>query len=146
MTTAREGVVVAGGLAGAAIGFVVLSLGLGPVARLAPLVVGVPTVALLLVQWHRERRRSGSPGPEPAPPADVLRLVAWLPLLLVGVLVAGLVAGLPVWLAAFLRWRGRQPWAVALAFAAVLLVMLWFAVVVLVDASPTAGGVVPWGS
>ena len=99
-------------------------------ARFQPLVVGLPAIALCLLQLaielrahsrtNAEERRSAAPAVEPVPAGAVqLRreLVVWGYVLglVAGVLLVGFWLAIPLFLIAFLRYEASTDWSTALA-------------------------------
>lgn len=123
---------------------VVLSLSLGAVARVAPMVVGIPTLALLALELTRDvtQARASTPGAT-APAADA-RVLGWLALLVGVVAVAGVPAGVPAWLGLFLRLRSHERWPVVLVMAGGLALALHAVLVWLLRLSPVAGALPRW--
>jgi hypothetical protein len=110
----------------------VSTLSLGPIAGMAPLVVGVPTFALLwreLILDFRDARRVRARTLESSHggavlPADEWRMFAWVGLLLIGTLLLGLALGVSLFVLLFLRVRSGEPWRVACAFALAMWLVL----------------------
>ena len=128
-------------------GFVALGLALGPVARTAPLVVGIPTLALVAVTVWRDARSAlheieADDGRRLA--AHERQLGGWLTLLVGLTALAGVPAGLPLWFLAFLRYRSRESWKIALTFSSGLLVALLAVFTMLLHIDPMSGSVLTW--
>jgi hypothetical protein len=107
-------------------GLLLLSLDLSAVARLAPLVVGVPTFCLLCRELVIDAHRSATEGHD-GRGGEMLgsgRMFGWLAFLVGGALIAGLAAGSSLFVLAFLRVRSKERWRVASAFAAGLWLVL----------------------
>lgn len=141
--------------------------------RMAPLVVGVPTLFLLFIQiikdvravvrgdWHgatasaqeadrygasavpdeiRERSASTTPTvaqPEPATTTAFLGTM-WVLLLITLVWLFGLLVTIPIFVAVFMRFFGKESWRLSLAFAAgtSLATYLFFVVLLEVQMAP----------
>ena len=65
MTPVREPTIVTLVLALPVAAVIVSAMSLGPAARRMPLVVALPTLALLMIESIRERRSTASPGDRP---------------------------------------------------------------------------------
>jgi uncharacterized membrane protein YidH (DUF202 family) len=129
-------------------GFIALSVTLSPVARTAPLVVGVPTFALVAVALWRDV--TCGPMRAPADPrqraADERRLIGWLGLLLGLTAAGGIPLGVPFWFGLFLRFRSQESWTMAVAFSSGLLIVLVVVFTILLRAGPMSGSVLTWSS
>jgi hypothetical protein len=129
-------------------GFVALSTTLGPAARTAPLVVGIPTLALAAVALRRDvassRARAASDDRQRV--ADERRLLGWLTLLIGLTASAGVPIGVPLWLLLFLRFRSEETWLTGIAFSAGLMLALFMIFRVLLRIGPMSGSVITWFS
>jgi hypothetical protein len=115
MTRTREAVVVWSVLASLAVAYAAASARLAPAARSVPAGVAALTIALLVLDAGRVRRGVTAPAPAPgAGRSRELAMAGWIGLLPPLVLLLGLLAGVSVFLAAFLRVRSSQPWRIAL--------------------------------
>jgi len=115
------------------------STGLGPIARTAPLLVGLPTLALLSLELVRDSVR-GQRKPVDHDLAIVeRRLIGWLALMVGLVATIGIALGTAAWLALYLRVRSGERWAVASGFGVGLAVVL-YAVLTLVLRIPVSAG------
>jgi hypothetical protein len=124
MTRSREAMAVAVVLTSLAAFAIVSALSLGPVARRMPLVVAVPTLALLVVEIVRIRRSGADAEAQPRG-RDERRLFAWIGGLLLLVLALGISAGVPAFLLAFVRGRFGERWRTAIAMALAMAVLLF---------------------
>jgi hypothetical protein len=102
---------------------------LGPAARRMPLVVALPTLALLVFELTRHARAAGVEPSDPLTRRVEAATFAWLGGLLAGVWLLGMLAGLPLFLVSYLRRRSREPWAVALGMA----LGVWIVLFVVLD-------------
>ncbi len=129
-------------------GFVVLSTTLGPAARTAPLVVGIPTLALAAVALRRDVASSrGEVASDDRPlVVDERRLLGWLTLLVGLTASAGVPIGVPLWLLLFLRFRSEETWLTAVACSAGLMLALFVIFRVLLRIGPMSGSVITWFS
>jgi hypothetical protein len=122
MTWRTERSAVTAVLTGLVGGLLILSFGLSPVARMAPLAVGAPTFCLLCLELTSDLFRTDpAPGLEISGTGDRLgspRVFAWLGFLVAGAFLAGLAGGLSIFVFAFLRVRSSERWSVALSYAA----------------------------
>jgi hypothetical protein len=127
-------------------GFVAASLALGPAARSAPLVVGIPTLMLMMVALRRDATaaagaaRSG----HPQRVVEERKLLGWLILLIALTAIAGVPIGVPLWLGAFLRFRSGESWTTGIIFAGGLMLVLVLAFAALLRISPTSGSLITW--
>ena len=116
--TGRAIPIVLGGFAAAVL---IAAFGLSSTARLVPLSVSAAVLSLILVESI-----AGRPADPPASRSgDVWREMAWLLALPLVIAVAGLTAGLPVFLIAYLRLRARTSWATACLPGAVCWIVLY---------------------
>lgn len=125
--------------------FLVDTLRLGRIARMVPLAVAVPTLALVVAQLIRDliptRMRAAVASPlygmqwvrivvtttlfsrvprarDAGPPlASVAVLLAWLGTMLALIYLVGLVAAILLFTLAYLRWHARERWGTALIVA-----------------------------
>jgi uncharacterized membrane protein YedE/YeeE len=118
MTESRQRVALTAGL-GALVATVAASATtLGPAARRMPLVVAVPTLALLLFELTRQVRAAPrASDSETARRAEAVSF-AWLVALVAGVWLLGMQAGLPLFLVTYLRTRSHESWTTAIGMAA----------------------------
>jgi len=123
MTWRVERTAVTAVLTGLVGGLIVLSLGLSPVARMAPLAVGVPTFCLLCLELASDIFRA-APAPGSGGHSATESLFGWLGFLVAAAFLAGLAAGLSIFVLAFLRIRSEERWRVALGFAVGMWLML----------------------
>ena len=112
---------------GAIVGLAAISAAwLGPAARRMPLLVAVPTLLLLVVEWRRFSRPGSAD--EKVDPRES-ELLAWLAGLVATTWALGVLVGPPLFLATYLRWRSREPWHVVMLLSA----GLWLATFVVLD-------------
>ena len=117
---------------------------LGPIARAAPILIGVPTLALLGLEFTRDLRTRGAQANTVRSRAEIA-LVAWLGGLLVCLSLGGLAPGASIWLGLFLRYRSQEPWRVVAVAALGMAAALVAASVLLLSVPITAGAVIDWG-
>ena len=98
---------------------------LGPTARRMPLVVALPTLALLVFELSRHLRAPREECDDPATRRVEAATFAWLAGLVAGVWLLGMLAGLPLFLVTYLRMRSREGWTVALGMALGVWVVLF---------------------
>ena len=79
---------------------------LGPAARRMPLIVALPTLALLAIEWWRPGRGGGDAAAVPIPGEGAL--LVWLVGLVGATWALGVLLGPPLFLAAYLRRRSRE--------------------------------------
>jgi len=139
MTASRERAIVTMGISLLVAAAAVSSLWLGPAARRMPLVVALPTLGLLLVEWIRGRRDVASSA-ERRPLEPVI--VGWLAGLVTLTVVLGVLAGPPLVLAGYLRFRSHERWRVALGMAAVFAALVFVVFHVILDIP--SGGLGGW--
>lgn len=122
------------------------SLRLQSTAATVPLVVAVPTLAMLLEQLVREMRRNVPPRTTPADtlPQRERSTLLWMLVLLVMLWALGVVVALPLYLLLHLRFRSREHWAVAIMVAGVTWCILVAGLVWLLDVQPPAGVIWAW--
>lgn len=99
--------------------FVVAAFAYPPKARLLPLVVGGPALALMVYQVATNLV---SKGDSKEPLAEDARrrqgtILLWIAVLAIVVYILGLTLGVGIFLLAFLRWVGRRGWALSAAVA-----------------------------
>jgi hypothetical protein len=125
-------------------GFVTLSATLGPAARTAPLVVGIPTLALVAVALRRDvtSSRGQDSSDDRQRVVDERRLLGWLTLLVGLTAGAGVPIGVPLWLLLFLRFRSEESWITGIAFSAGLMLALFVIFMVLLRIGPMSGSVI----
>jgi len=132
-----------------------LAAGLEPRARLVPVAVLLPLAALLIIQLAREIRVQRATRPlrddgaaldpdrdrEATPTRLELAAIAWIAGL--GLLVAalGLLAGTGLFVLAFLRWRSRERWPVALGGGVMTVLALWLLLTNALGTPVTAGAI-----
>jgi hypothetical protein len=114
MTEGRQRVMLTVGLAILVASAAVSAATLGPAARRMPLVVALPTLALLIFELTRQARCAAVQPSDPMTRQVEAATFAWLGALLAGVWLLGMLAGLPLFLVSYLRSRSREPWAVVL--------------------------------
>ncbi len=93
---------------------VVPSLGFEGQAGLVPLVLGIPTLVLILFSLARELlspRAAPDDSAEVAPWAGAVPIVAWLAVFCVLVFLIGFLLTIPVYIVLFLRGFARLSWA-----------------------------------
>ena len=109
-------------LTGVLAGFVLLLLisaaGLGPVTRLVPIVVAVPTLAILSYQLRQDLLGQPPTGAEAASSGSARPAFLWILVLPPMLLVLGFLLGIPFHTLLFLRVRGREPWFRSVLMAA----------------------------
>ncbi|MEZ4416739.1 MAG: hypothetical protein R3E10_13405 [Gemmatimonadota bacterium] len=93
------------------VALLVLTLSLSGPARRIPLVVAVPLVALLGLELARELRGTVTPS---LPRARELPALLWTATLPLGIALLGVVGGPALFVAALLRFHGREAWPTAL--------------------------------
>jgi hypothetical protein len=126
--------------------FLVETLRLGRIARMVPLAVVLPTLVLVVAQLIRDfvpaRMREAAAAPlygiqwlrivvtttlfsrvtrarDAGPPlASVAVMLAWLGAMLALIYLVGLIAAIPLFTLAYLRWHARERWRTALTVAA----------------------------
>lgn len=107
--------------------FLVLAAGYNPQARMVPLVLGIPGLAMMLAQTYldfRQRGREEGEEREEAKRKEESRrefnIIAWIIGLAVGLYVIGFSLGLPLFSFLFLKVRERFGWALSLGVAVVI--------------------------
>jgi hypothetical protein len=127
MSASRPGqVAVTVSLLGFAILIAVLSAGLGPVARIVPLSVVFPVIALLLYQIGRELSQRPDARAEVTPPRidGERRMLAWLIALAVLVYALGITVGGAVFVVLYLKFESGETWFVSAASSFAVAVIL----------------------
>jgi hypothetical protein len=116
----------AGGLLATFLVMTVVASTYAPVTRTFPLIVGVCGSVLSAIEfvrlWRRARAMPQAAGPGQR---DRLKVFGWIALAIALTVVCGLVAGGALFVAAFLRVRGRESWAFASAGASSVIVVLY---------------------
>jgi hypothetical protein len=107
-------------LAGLALGFVFLTLELEGTTRAAPLVVVLPTLALLLVNAVREWRERA----QEAALRGGIAVFLWLAALTIAVQAVDAVVVIPLFLLLAMRFWARTGWPFAVALGALALAAL----------------------
>lgn len=120
----REAVVVIGAMLVMVSLSTISSLSLGPVARRMPLVVAIPTLLLLARELAREMRRDREDAGRPSRHASERALFLWIGGLLALILVAGMAAGVPLFLLAYMRRHFHESWRASLALAGTFAILL----------------------
>lgn len=116
------------------------AVALGAAARRMPLLVALPTLALLAVDWRRSRSRTTATAPAVH---DEVRLLAWLAGLVAATWGLGVLIGPPAFLAAYLRWQSRERWRMVALLASGLWLVV-FVVLNLVLRLPVGGALEAW--
>jgi hypothetical protein len=134
MTRRREAIIVAGAMLAATGWVIVASAALGPVARRMPLVVAIPTLLLLALElgreWRLARDRGGAEAAHHGAPPTSRRqsseraMLGWLGILLALVVVAGMAAGVPLFLLAYMRVHFRESWRAALGLSGCVAILM----------------------
>jgi hypothetical protein len=119
--------------------FLVQSISLGPLARLVPLTVSIPTLALLALQLGFDLSRGAADPPE----RDELRAFAWIAALPASIALVGIVAAAPAWTLLYLKARG-EAWATALGLSAVAGVLPWLVFRFLLPSGSLGGQLGAW--
>lgn len=125
MTLARQRIALTAGLTVLVALAAASATTLGPAARRMPLVVALPTLALLVLELTRHVRAARVEADDPAARRVETVTFAWLGGLVAGVWLLGMLAGLPLFLGAYLRTRSREPWTVAIGMALGVWVVLF---------------------
>ena len=139
MSARTEAAVVTGVMLLGVIGVIVGSLPLGPVASRMPRVVAVPTLLLLALELGRQLRlardaRGASLSAEASAKAEVPRIsrrqsseramFGWIGILLALVAVAGMSAGVPLFLLAYMRVHFHESWRASLLLSGTVALLL----------------------
>jgi len=142
----RERLGVTAGLTLLVASMVGIAAGLGSVARVVPLVIGIPTLGLALAELARDFAGArASPAGEDARSTTRERLViGWVVLLPVCMAAIGVVFGVPLWLAVVLRVFVRDTWRSTVTIGAVLAAVLYVVLHLLLRLDATAGALVSW--
>ena len=125
-------------LAGVTVVFAAQTLSLGADARRVPLVVVAPLVAIAGWQLLREVRGRVERRPGPAR-AQVLSASAWAAALPAAIAALGMFAGPPLYVLAYMRWRGGDSWLPSLVIAALVAASAWALFSVLLNQSVPLG-------
>lgn len=135
------------------------SVPLGPVARRMPLVVAIATWLLLVVELAREirlaRQGRGSSAfadasgdaealPIPRRPSSERAMFGWIGILLALMVVAGMAAGVPLFLLAYMRVHFRESWRAALLLSGAVAVLLSAGLQYLLGLPLHAGVIAGW--
>lgn len=121
------------------------SLMLGPVARTAPLVVGVPTLLLLLWELAKDARPDRTARPAAASPTrGEITLLLWLATLVALIAIVGVIAAAAAWVCLFVRVHGRESWTSAVIYAGGLAAVLLAIFTLLLRFPVDAGSVIGW--
>jgi len=125
---------------------VVMSLDLSPVARRAPLLVALPTLALLAFELLADvsRIRARSVIEEHSLRVRERALILWAGVLLASSALLGMLVGLPAFLLLYLRYRSAERWTVALAVAAGFWTLLYGVLVLVLRLPLYAGRLWSW--
>ena len=125
---------------------VVMSLDLSPVARRAPLLVALPTLALLAFELLAgvSRIRARSVIEEHSLRVRERALILWAGVLLASSALLGMLVGLPAFLLLYLRYRSAERWMVALAVAAGFWTLLYGVLVLVLRLPLYAGRLWSW--
>lgn len=93
---------------------VALSLGFEGQGGLVPVVLGVPTLALILFSLGREllypSAAADEAAPDVAPWSNAAPVIAWLGAFCALVLLIGFQLAIPLYMVLFLRWYGGASW------------------------------------
>jgi len=106
------------GLAAAAAYAVFAALRWPPKAALFPLVMGIPLLVLAAAQLVSDLRDPQRPEGPPDGALMALAVLAWMSGFIVLVLLLGFPLAVPVFIFAYLRLAGREPWLLSVALAA----------------------------
>lgn len=125
---------------------VVIGIGYNPLARLIPLVVGVPALLVSATQFIldlRETLRGEPPGQEVAGKKDAqkkakkvelssqelrrreLMAIGWLLAFLGLIVLTGFLVAIPIFILVFMRLYGREGWRLSLGLAVLLLIFVY---------------------
>ena len=117
MTESRQRVALTAVLAALVAAVAASATTLGPAARRMPLVVAVPTLALLLFELTRQVRSAPRASDDDKARRVEAVSFAWLVALVSGVWLLGMQAGLPLFLVTYLRTRSHESWTTAIGMA-----------------------------
>lgn len=146
------------------VGFVVISVGYLPQARLAPLAIGVPTLGLMLAQmwqmWISRRKPAPDVRPEDGTPgagtcssteekdtesagsvtlATELSIIGWIAGFVALIWLVGFTVAIPVFLFLMVRTRFRESLAVSVSLALAVWAGLYIAFDVLLKVPMSCG-------
>jgi hypothetical protein len=125
-----------------AVGWAALeAVAFGPAARRMPLLVALPTLALLVVELARARGEAS--GSQPGARSRERVMAGWIVTLVAATLVAGVIAGPALTLGAYVRLQARERWTVALGLATAFGAIV-YAVLDLVLQLPAGGVIGGW--
>jgi hypothetical protein len=124
VTESRQRVALTAGLTVLVATAAVSATALGPAARRMPLVVAVPTLALLLFELTRQLRSAPRASVDQTARVEAVSF-AWLVALVAGVWLVGMQAGLPLFLVTYLRTRSHESWTTAIGMAVGVWVVLF---------------------
>ena len=127
MTGRREAILVAGAMLAATASVIAASVALGPVARRMPLLVAIPTLLLLAFELGGELRLARGPREAPRIPrrrSSERAMFGWIGMLLALVVVAGMAAGVPLFLLAYMRVHFRESWRASLGLSGGVAILL----------------------
>jgi hypothetical protein len=101
-----------------------LALRFDSTAKVAPLVIGVPTALgsyyRLVADWRRPAPQAPGTLPAPAFWGRLGRLYLWIGGFFLAVLLGGYLVAIPLFVALFLRFAGKEPWPRAILVALVM--------------------------
>lgn len=109
---------------------------------IVPLVIGVPTLLMLLGSMLRRARHERARAPVEGEAAaaddvaswgDALPVVGWLAALLVMVFFLGFSVSIPLFAFAYVRWSGRMGWISSIAVAAALWATIYVGFTVILE-------------
>lgn len=109
---------------------------------IVPLVIGVPTLLMLLASMLQRARRDRAPAERKGEAAaaddvaswgDALPVVGWLAALLVLVFFLGFYLSIPLFAFAYVRWSGRMGWSSSIALAAALWATIYVGFTVILE-------------
>jgi hypothetical protein len=140
MTSRGEATTVVGVMLLVTLAVIVASVPLGPVARRLPLAVAIPTLLLLMLELWREVRLgaacrgAASWSAEVSAKAEAPRiprrhsservLFGWIGVLVALVVIAGMAAGVPLFLLAYMRVHFRESWRASLLLSGCIAILL----------------------
>ena len=96
-----------------------------PDARLLPLVIGIPGLALSVLQFVKELRESAEPAVTSEEHRREGSMFLWFIGFVVGLVLFGFLYAGPLLVAAYLYFSGKEKWYVAVAAAAFAWVVLY---------------------